>query len=106
MLQADPRRLRRARQAGRRGDRSARPGPGFRLKPESLTAIQRAFAGVELAWWDYYRDNPIQGDERFAITKAALDARGSVVRMKRLGQASRQRVIGPVSLPRQPPPSP
>lgn len=72
--------------------------PPWTLTPGTLTAIARAFAGAEQAWRDYYRDNLIQGDARFVITKASVDGRGLSVTVKRLAQPSAQRIMDPVDL--------
>jgi hypothetical protein len=71
---------------------------GFALTPGSLTAIERAFDGAEQAWLDYYRENLIQGDARFAITSAKLDRKGLTVAIDRLAQPAPQRLMGPVDL--------
>ncbi|MCE5239526.1 hypothetical protein LLH23_13705 [bacterium] len=71
---------------------------GFALTSGTLTAIEHAFAGAEQAWRDYYRDNLVQGDARFVITSARLDAKGLTVNVTRLPQPAPQRIMGPVSL--------
>ncbi|MBM3473127.1 MAG: hypothetical protein FJX75_07675 [Armatimonadetes bacterium] len=71
---------------------------GFALTPGSLTAIERAFAGAEQAWRDYYRENLVQGDPRFAVTRAELRPKGLTVEVKRLDQPAPNRIMGPVNL--------
>jgi len=71
---------------------------GFALTPGSLGAIERAFAGAEQAWRDYYRDNLIQGDARFVITRARLEREGLTVAIQRLDHPASQRVMGPIDL--------
>jgi hypothetical protein len=73
-------------------------GQGFALTPGTLGAIERAFAGAEQAWRDYYRENLVQGDPRFAVTRAELTRKGLTVEVKRLDQPAPQRIMGPVSL--------
>ena len=73
-------------------------GQRFGLTPGSLSAIERAFAGAEQAWLDYYRENLIQGDARFAITSASLERKGLTVAIKRLDRPAPQRIMGPVQL--------
>lgn len=71
---------------------------GFALTPGSLTAIERAFAGAEQAWLDYYRENLIRGDARFAVTRARLERMGLTVAIKRLDRPAPHRLMGPVDL--------
>jgi len=71
---------------------------GFALTPGSLSAIERAFAGAEQVWRDYYRENLVQGDARFAITSAKLEKNGLTVAIKRLDRPAPQRIMGPVDL--------
>jgi hypothetical protein len=80
----------------------SRPGPDFMLTPGSLTAIERAFAGAEQVWWEYYRDHLVTGDARFVVTKGTLDANGLSLTIKRLAAPSAARVVGPVTLPTRP----
>ena len=75
------------------------PGQRFSLTPGTLTAIEHAFAGAEQAWLDYYRENLIQGDARFALTSARLERTGLTVAIKRLDRPAPQRLMGPVDLP-------
>jgi len=70
----------------------------FALTPGSLSAIERAFAGAEQAWLDYYRENLIQGDARFAVGSARLERNGLTIEIKRLDLAAPQRIMGPVDL--------
>jgi hypothetical protein len=70
----------------------------FGLTPGSLSAIERAFAGAEQAWRDYYRENLIQGDARFVITSARLERTGLTVTIERLDRPAPQRLMGPVDL--------
>ena len=74
----------------------SRPGPGFSLTPGTLTAIQPAFGKAEQTWQAYYSDNLILGDARFVVTNARLDAQGLTMTVKRLGQPSARRIVGPV----------
>jgi len=77
---------------------------GFALTPGSLSAIQRAFGGAEQAWQDYYRENLIQGDPRFAITSARLTRKGLTVAIEFLDPPPAERIIGPVDLSALTPP--
>ena len=72
----------------------------FGLTPGTLSAIERAFAGAEAAWLDYYRENLIRGDARFAVTSAKLRRTGLTVTIKRLDRPAPQRLMGPVDFPR------
>lgn len=70
----------------------------FALTPGTLSAIERSFARAEQDWRDYYRDNLIQGDPRFVVTRAKLDGQGLTLTVQRLAQPSTSRVTGPVDL--------
>lgn len=74
-------------------------GQSFSLRPGTLTAIQRAFAGAEEAWRAYYRESLVQGDARFVVTHASLERTGLTVTIRRLDRPAPQRVVGSVQLP-------
>lgn len=69
------------------------------LTPGSLIAIEHAFGGAEQAWLEYYRENLIQGDARFAVTNVTLERTGLTLAIKRLDRPAPQRLLGPVLLP-------
>ncbi len=70
----------------------------FALTPGSLTAIQRAFAGAEPAWRQFYQDNLIRGDARYVVNEARFDAQCLSLTVQRLARPSARRVIGTVDL--------
>ena len=66
--------------------------------PGSLDAVASTFGRVEEEWLNYYRDNILAGNPRFAVVSAELEKETLTLVIKNTGHRSERRIIGPVDL--------
>lgn len=70
----------------------------FHMRQGSFAAISRALARAEATWLDFYRDNLITGDARFAVTEARLGREELHLTVKNLGLQAEHRLECTVDL--------
>ena len=67
---------------------------GWRMVEGSYEAIARAFSNAEKWWLEFYRENILAGDARFAIIEGKLGRDKMTLKVKNFGKIVRKRVLG------------
>jgi hypothetical protein len=73
-------------------------GGGVKMSAGSYEAIGQAFAGAEDEWFQFYRENVLAGDPRFAIVDGTLGRKEMTLRVKNTGSEVGTRIQGKVDL--------
>jgi len=72
---------------------------GWRMVEGSYEAIARAFSNAEKWWLEFYRENILAGDARFAIVEGKLGRDKMTLKVKNFGKIVSKRILGALDLP-------
>jgi len=71
---------------------------GWRMLEGSYEAIARSFANAEKLWFEFYRENILTGDPRFAVIDGKMGKESLTLRVRNFGEIARERVQGELDL--------
>lgn len=71
---------------------------GWRMLEGSYEAIARSFANAEKWWFDFYQENILTGDQRFAVVGGKLERGRLTLRVRNFGKTVGDRIQGKLDL--------